>query len=71
MTYRRVIKDDMVAFNISSKPWEKDTMNRVEWRTQLHKAKDGNYVVWFCRREEERAARFEAKGQTMTEALTG
>jgi hypothetical protein len=71
MTYRRVIKDDMVAFNISTKTWEKDAMNRVEWRTQLHKAKEGNYVVWCCKREEERAARYEAKGQTMTEALTG
>ncbi len=70
MNFRRVIKADQLAFNISTESWMELAENRSEWRYLVIAGKYWNTIEWCCLREQERDVRYAAKGMRNTQLQT-
>ncbi len=70
MNFRRAIKADLLAFNISTESWMELAENRNEWRYLVLAGKFWNAIEWYCLREQERDVRYAAKGIRDTEFQT-
>ncbi len=67
MNFRRVIKANLLAFNISTAKWVELVENRNGWRYLVIAGKYWNVIEWCYLREQERDVRYAAKGMRDTE----